>query len=74
MQIKANRAGLRRPAFWTSFSLDELVAQQEVAPIADLGALDSIWSEGDLFDDALAELLEARARCRRGVRAKRSAE
>jgi hypothetical protein len=50
--------------FWTSLSLDELVAQQQVAPIEDFGELDWIWSEGDVLDDALSEVLQDRAKRR----------
>lgn len=52
-------------AFWKSASLDELIAGQEAGPIADLGELDSVWSKGDVFDDALSELLADRVRRRR---------
>ena len=55
----------RGSVFWTSLSLDELVAQQQVAPIEDFAELDSIWSEGDAFDDALSEVLQDRAQRRR---------
>jgi hypothetical protein len=44
-----------------------LVADQGIPPITDIRELDAIWSEGDVFDDALSELLEERARRRREV-------
>ena len=52
-------------SFWKSASLDELAADQGVVPIMDMRQLDSVWSEGDVFDDALSELLRDRAQ-RRG--------
>jgi hypothetical protein len=67
-RIKKNPGELSRPAFWISLSLDELVAQHDVAPIADLRDLDAIWSDGDVFDDALSEVLEDRAQRRRRER------
>jgi len=66
--IKTVTGEPRRSAFWMSLSLDELIAQQQVAPIADFGSLDSIWSEGDVFDDALSEVWEDRALHRRRER------
>jgi hypothetical protein len=54
-----------RSAFWTSLSLDELVEQQRLAPVTDFGVLDSIWSEGEVFDNALPEVLQDHAN-RRG--------
>jgi hypothetical protein len=51
--------------FWKSASLDELAADQGVVPIMDMRELDGVWSEGDIFDDALSELLRDRAQ-RRG--------
>ena len=53
------------PEFWRSAPLDELIAGQAVAPVSDLAELDAIWSEGDVFDDALTELIEDRAQRRR---------
>jgi len=52
-------------SFWKSASLDELAADQGVLPIMDMRELDGVWSEGDVFDDALSELLRDRAQ-RRG--------
>jgi len=48
-------------SFWKSASLDELAAHQGVLPIADISELDEVWSEGDVFDDALSEVLRDRA-------------
>ena len=53
-------------SFWKSASLDELAADQGVLPIMDMRELDGVWSEGDVFDDALSELLRDRAQ-RRGT-------
>jgi hypothetical protein len=52
-------------SFWRSASLDELAADQGVLPITDISELDGVWSEGDVFDDALSEVLLDRAQ-RRG--------
>jgi hypothetical protein len=52
-------------SFWKSASLDELAADQGVVPITDISELDGVWSEGDVFDDALSEVLRDRAQ-RRG--------
>jgi hypothetical protein len=52
-------------SFWKSVPLEELAAEQRVSPIRNVSELDSIWSEGDVFDDALSELLEDRAQRRR---------
>jgi hypothetical protein len=53
-------------SFWKSTSLDELAADQGVVPIMDIRELDGVWSEGDVFDDALSELLRDREQ-RRGA-------
>ena len=52
-------------SFWRTVPLDKLAAEQVVAPISGLDELDAIWSEGDVFDDALAELLHDRLERRR---------
>ena len=51
-------------SFWQSASLEQLAADQGVASITDIGELDAIWSKGDVFDDALSEVLEDRAQRR----------
>jgi hypothetical protein len=53
--------GASRCTFWKSIPLDELIVSQEVAPVANLGELDSIWSERYAFDDALSDVLSDRA-------------
>jgi hypothetical protein len=55
-------------SFWKSIPLEQLVADQGFPPIMDLRELDAIWSEDDVFDDALSELLEERAKRRHEVR------
>jgi hypothetical protein len=58
-------------SFWRSASLEQLAADQGVLPITDIGELDAVWSEGDeVFDDALAEVLQDRAQRRHGGRAR----
>jgi putative transcriptional regulator len=53
-------------SFWTSKSLEQLAAEQGVQPIADIRELDAVWSDsGEVFDDALSEILEDRALRRR---------
>jgi hypothetical protein len=52
-------------SFWRSASLDELSVDQDVVPIMDIRQLDGVWSKGDVFDDALSEVLRDRAQ-RRG--------
>ena len=54
-------------SFWKSTPLEQLAADQGIPPITDTRELDAIWSEGDVFDDALSELLEERAKRRREV-------
>lgn len=48
-------------SFWTSIPIEKLAADQGVPPITDISELDRMWSEGDVFDDALSELLHDRA-------------
>ena len=52
-------------SFWKPTPLERLAADQGVPPIMDIKELDAIWSEGDVFDDALSELLQDRAERRR---------
>jgi hypothetical protein len=53
-------------SFWKPTTpLEQLAADQSVPPIMDIKELDAIWSEGDVFDDALSELLQDRAERRR---------
>jgi hypothetical protein len=52
-------------SFWQSASLEQLAADQAVLPIMNIMELEAIWSEGDVFDDALSELLQDRAERRR---------
>ncbi len=66
--IKTDSVGSRRSAFWTSYSLDELAAQQAVRPITDIAELNTMFPAGDVFDDVLSDLLEDRAERRRLTR------
>jgi hypothetical protein len=51
--------------FWTSKPLEQLAAEQGVAPITDIAELDAMFPPGDVFDDALSDLLKDRAERRR---------
>jgi hypothetical protein len=55
-------------SFWRSISLEQLASDQNVPPIEEIGELDAFWSSGDVFDDALDEVLEHRRARRRGAR------
>jgi hypothetical protein len=52
-------------ALWRSTPLEQLVAKQSIRPIADIVALNTMFPTGDIFDDALSELLAYRADRRR---------
>jgi hypothetical protein len=52
-------------SFWKPASPDELAADQGVLPITDISELDGVWSEGDVFDDAISEVLRDRVQRRR---------
>jgi hypothetical protein len=52
-------------SFWRSTPIEQLAADQGVPPFTTISDLDAIWAEGDVFDDALSELLSDRAERRR---------
>ena len=52
-------------SFWQSTPIEQLAADQGVPLVTDISELDGIWSEGDVFDDALSDLLRDRAERRR---------
>jgi hypothetical protein len=52
-------------SFWRSAPIEQLAADQGVPPFTTISDLDAIWAEGDVFDDALSELLRDRAERRR---------
>ena len=71
IRVGRHRAGpteaVIESSFWKSTPLEQLAADQGIPPITDMRELDTIWSEGDVFEDALSELLEERAKRRRDV-------
>ena len=71
---RTNPPGSGQSTFWTSLSLDKLVAQQGIRPITDIAELNAVFPTGDVFDDVLSDLLQDRAERRRDIRANRSAE
>jgi len=57
--------GVESSSFWRSTPIEQLAADQGVPPITDAAELGAMWSEGDVFDDALSDLLKDRAERRR---------
>lgn len=53
--------------FWKSLSLEELVQEREVGPVADLAELAAAWPAEEALDDPLGELLADRAARRRAA-------
>jgi putative transcriptional regulator len=62
---KQEQPELDSSAFWTSKPLEQLAAEQGVKPIADIAELDAMFPPGEVFDDALSDLLKDRAERRR---------
>lgn len=46
--------------FWKSLSLDELIEQQGVSPVSDLGEISALWPVDDDPDDLLRHILHER--------------
>jgi hypothetical protein len=52
---------LQAPSILEAASLRRAHGAAEGAPVADLDEIYAVWSEGDTFDNVLAELLSDRA-------------
>ncbi|HEX9768362.1 MAG TPA: hypothetical protein VGA50_04220 [Kiloniellales bacterium] len=46
--------------FWRHTKLGEMLERQDVGPVTDLNELAACWPQDEVFDDALAELLQDR--------------